>query len=219
MGPLLDRHYAGYAQDRWSPNGNLTFTLGVRLDYQRVGYGDAIRKPLITDGIFPAQTTVAADTMVANTNVAPRLGVTYDLTGKGRTVLKGFYGRYYNNIADSFTQANPAGYTIAEYNFLDQNRNGRYDGPSELGTERTRFGGNSTVVDPGYKTPSTEEISASFETQLPGESSARVTDVRKNVRDAAPYVRDAELHVADLVVVGEVRRGARRRVGRVALDE
>ena len=82
--------------------------IGVRLDYQKVGYGDAIRKPIITDGIFPAQTNVAADTLVKNTNVAPRLGLTYDLTGKGRTVLKAFYGRYYNNIADSFTGANPA---------------------------------------------------------------------------------------------------------------
>ena len=187
VGPTTDRHYAGYAQDRWSPNDNLTFTLGVRLDYQKVGHGDAVRKPIITDGIFPAQTNVAAATLVKNTNVAPRLGVTYDLTGQGRTVLKAFYGQYYNNIADSFTGANPAGYTIAEYNFLDQNRNQRYDGPSELGTERLRFGGNSTVVDPDYQTPWTEEISASFETQLPGESSARVTYVRKNVHDAAPY--------------------------------
>ena len=143
VGPTTDRHYAGYAQDRWSPNDSLTFTIGVRLDYQRVGYGDAIRKPLITDvladgsRIFPTETNVAAATLVENTNIAPRLGVTYDLTGKGRTVLKAFYGRYYNNIADSFTGANPAGYHEAEYNFLDQNRNGRYDGPSELGTERT----------------------------------------------------------------------------------
>jgi len=187
VGPTLDRHYAGYVQDRWSPNERLTFTLGVRIDKQRVGYGDATRKPLITDGVFAAETNVAAGTLVNNTNVAPRLGVTYDLTGKGRTVLKAFYGRYYNNIADSFTGANPAGYTVAEYNFLDQNRNGRYDGPSELGTERLRFGGNTTTVDPDYRTPSTEEISASFETQLPGESSARFTYVRKNTRDAAPY--------------------------------
>lgn len=187
VGPTTDRHYAGYAQDRWSPNDKLTFTVGLRLDYQKVGYGDAVRKPLITDGVFPAQTNVSADTLVSNTNVAPRLGLTYDLTGKGRTVLKAFYGRYFNNIADSFTGANPAGYTVAEFNFLDQNRNGRYDGPTELGSERLRFGGNSTTVDPDYRTPSTEEISASFETQLPGESSARVTYVRKNVRDAAPY--------------------------------
>jgi outer membrane receptor protein involved in Fe transport len=193
VGPTLDRHYAGYAQDRWAPNANLTVTLGVRLDYQRVGYGDAIRKPLITDvladgsRIFPTTSTISGAALVKNTNVAPRLGLTYDLTGRGRTVLKAFYGRYYNNIADSFTGANPGGITTAEYNFLDQNRNGRYDGPSELGTQRLRSGGASTLVDPNYKTPYAEEISASFETQLPGESSARVTYVRKNVGDAAPY--------------------------------
>ena len=45
--------------------------------------------------------------ILSNTNFAPRLGVTYDLTGKGRTVLKAFYGRYYNNIADSFTGDQP----------------------------------------------------------------------------------------------------------------
>ena len=119
VGPTTDLHYAGYAQDRWSPNDKLTLTLGIRMDYQKVGHGDAVRKPLITDGIFPAETNVAANTLVKNTNIAPRLGVTYDLTGKGQTVLKAFYGQYYNNIADSFTGANPAGYTIAEYNFLD----------------------------------------------------------------------------------------------------
>ena len=104
-------------------------------------------------------------------------------------MLKAFYGRYYNNIADSFTGGEPGGQTIAEYNFLDQNRNGRYDGPSELRHGCALRVGRQLrrVVDPDYKTPSTEEISASFETQLPGESSARVTYVRKNVNDAAPY--------------------------------
>ena len=52
-----------------------------------------------------ARRTSPPTTLVKNTNVAPRLGLTYDLTGKGRTVLKAFYGRYYNNIADSFTGA------------------------------------------------------------------------------------------------------------------
>ena len=159
-----------------------------------VGYGDAIRKPLITDVLPTApassrpQTNVAGAALVKNTNVAPRLGVTYDLTGKGRTVLKAFYGRYYNNIADSFTGANPGGITrLRSTTSSTRTATGVTTAPSELGTQRLRSGGNSTLVDPDYKTPSTEEISASFETQLPGESSARVTYVRKNVRDAAPY--------------------------------
>ena len=100
VGPNLDQHYSGYVQDRWAPNNRLSVSLGVRLDYQSVGYGDAVRKPQITDvltdgsRIFPAGTTVAAHTFFKNANVAPRLGLTYDVTGKGRMVLKAFYGQY-----------------------------------------------------------------------------------------------------------------------------
>ena len=74
-------------------------------------------------------------------------------------MLKAFYGRYYNNLADGFSSANPGGTNYAEYNFLDQNRNNRYDGPSELGTLRLRIGGASTTVNPDLKTPYTDEIS------------------------------------------------------------
>ena len=193
VGPNLDLHYSGYAQDRWAPNNRLAISLGVRMDYQRMGYGDAIRKPLITDllpdgsRIFPVSTTVAAHTFFANTNVAPRLGLTYDVTGKGRTVLKAFYGRYYNNLADGFSAVNPGGISVAEFNFVDRNGNKKYDGVSELNGLRFRTGADSTPVDPKFKTTYTEEISGSFEGQLPGESSVRVTYVRKNVHDAAPF--------------------------------
>ena len=95
--------------------------------------------------------------------------------------------RYNNNLADGFSAINPGGQSIAEYNFLDQNRNQRYDGPSELGTLRLRVGADSTPVDPDFKTPYTDEISGSLEFQLPGESSARFTYVRKNHNDFASF--------------------------------
>ena len=159
--PRPDRHYAGYAQDRWSPNDKLTFT------HRRAAAttsGSATATPSASRSSPTSRRRHAhlpgADErrrptiLVKNTNIAPRLGVTYDLTGKGRTVLKAFYGRYYNNIADSFTGANPGGQHDCGYNFLDQNRNGRYDGPSELGTQRLRIRRRlDASVDPDYKTP------------------------------------------------------------------
>ncbi len=193
VGPNLDLHYAGYLQDRWAPNNRLTITLGVRIDYQRLGYGEALRKPQITtvlaDGsrIFPASTTVASRTFFANTNPAPRLGVTYDVSGKGKTVLKAFYGRYYNNLADGFSAVNPGDISIAEYNFRDVYGDHRFHGPENLGSLRLRAGADSTPVDPSFKTPYTEEVSGSFETQLPGESSVRLTYVRKKVGDFGPF--------------------------------
>jgi hypothetical protein len=189
----VDQKFAGYLQDRWAPNNRLTVTAGLRIDYQNAYYGDGHRKPLITDiapdggRIFPVDTTVSQTSLVKNTNFAPRVGFTYDLTGKGKTVLKAFYGRYYNNFADSFSSANPGGTNYVDYNFLDQNHNGRYDGPSELGTLRTRIGGADAPVDPNLRTPYTEEYSGTVEHQFWGESSVRLTYVRKNSKDFMPF--------------------------------
>jgi hypothetical protein len=193
VSPIIDQHYSGYLQDRWSPTNRLSITAGARIDYQKIYYTDAIRKPLIHDtlpngtSIFPAQSTVPGATLVTNTDIAPRVGFSLDLTGKGRTVLKGFYGRYYNNLADGFSSANPGGTNYATYNFLDPNHNNRYDGPQELGTLRSRVGGASATVNSGLKTPYTDEVSGSLEHQFWGESSIRLTFVSKNQKQYVPF--------------------------------
>jgi hypothetical protein len=101
--------------------------------------------------------------------------------------LKAFWGRYYNNLADGFSSANPGGTNYAEYNFLDQNRNNKYDGPSELGALRLRLGGASAKVNADLKTPHTDEVSGSLEHQFWGESSLRFTYVRKSQYDYVPF--------------------------------
>ena len=183
----VDLHHTAYAQDRWSPTNRVSITGGVRVDYQRVGYGSSTRRPLVGEPVFDAVSTVTARDMVRTTNIAPRLGVTFDVTGKGTTVLKAFYGRYYNNLADSFSTANPGGDNFAEYNFSDLNGNGRYDGPQELGALRFKVGGASASVNPNLHTPFVEEFSGTIEHQLRGESSLRLTLVRKNSRDFVPF--------------------------------
>jgi hypothetical protein len=122
-----------------------------------------------------------------NTDVAARIGFSANLDGIGKTVLKGFYGRYYNNLADTFSAANPGGTSYNEYNFNDLNRNGKYDGVAELGSWRTRIGGADAPVDPDAFTPYTDEISATVERQLWGESSIRATYVRKMQNGFIPF--------------------------------
>jgi hypothetical protein len=184
--PIIDSHHSVYGQDRWSPTSRLSVTAGVRVDYQQVSYGSSTRLPVVTDGVFPARSAVAAADLVRTTNAAARLGMAYDLTSHHRTVLKAFYGRYYNNLADSFVAANPGADNLAEYNFNDLNHNGRYDGPQELGALRFTMGGATASVNPNLRTPFVDEWSGSVEQQFWGESSARVTLVRKNSRDFVP---------------------------------
>ena len=193
VAPNVDQKFAYYAQDRWAPNSRLNITAGLRIDHQNAQYGDSIRKPLVTDvtadgtRIFPTSTNVTGASLLVNTNYAARLGFSYDLSGKGQTVLKGFYGRYYNNLADGFSSANPGGTSYAEYNFNDVNKNNKYDGPSELAGLRLRIGGADAPVDPNARTPYTEEFSGSVEHQFWGESSVRATYVRKHSNGFIPF--------------------------------
>ena len=162
VGANTDTHYAAYLQDRWAPNNKLTFTLGLRFDYQRVGYEDATRAPVFTDvlsdgtRIFPVSTEVTGAEILSNTNFAPRLGATWDLKGTGQMVLKAFYGRYYNNLADGFSAINPGGQSIAEYNFLDQNQQSevrRAVGARRAATApgRRQHAGRSRLQDPVHR--------------------------------------------------------------------
>ena len=66
-----------YAQDQWKI-GRLTANLGLRLDHI-AGYSPDLNK------------TVYAPDLAWG----PRLGATFDLTGKGTSVLRGSWGRYY----------------------------------------------------------------------------------------------------------------------------
>jgi carboxypeptidase family protein len=183
-GDNRNQRYAGYAQDRWSPNGRTTVTAGLRWDHQRPFYLDGKRDPIIQDvyqgaPIFAAQTTPGQDIFTRD-SLAPRLGVSYDVTGKGNTVLKGFFGRFYYNYADQFSSLNPGSANYKTYKFNDLNGNKVYDGPQELtGNVIASVGGTTTKVDPNMKKPYADEFSGSFEHQFWGESSLRIAYVRK----------------------------------------
>jgi len=188
-----DQRYAGYAQDRWNLNNRTTITAGLRWDYQRPYYLAGKRDPIIKD-ILPASVGLASligqpmfqaqsfpeGNIITRNSLAPRLGVSYDVSGKGNTVLKGFYGRYYYNYADAFSSLNPAGANYKTFRFNDVNRNRLYDGPQELGAFVGSAGGTTTKADPNMKKPYADEYDASIERQFWGESSVRVAYVRKN---------------------------------------
>lgn len=65
-----------FVNDQWRLNDHWTFDLGVRYDSPSIDVGD---------------TTLAEDT-----NVAPRLGFTWDLHRDGKTVVRGGYGVYHD---------------------------------------------------------------------------------------------------------------------------
>lgn len=170
-----------FLQDRWSPTPNLTFLAGLRYDRQVGSYEPGKRAPVLSD-IFPTRETEGRS-FKAKDNWAPRFGVNYAFGG-GKTVVKAFWGRFYNELTTVLgNNSNPGGENYRIYKFNDLNGNRLYDGLAELGTLVSARGGISTVIDEGFKPPYADEISSALEHQFWGESSARVAYVRKMVRD------------------------------------
>src|SRR5262249_24677514 len=100
---------AFYGQDTVT-HGRATLQLGVRYDYNhdRALASAVVANPLRPD-ILPAVTFAGADPGVKFHNVSPRLGATYNLTGDGRTQIRGNYAMYWGQVGTGgvATQVNP----------------------------------------------------------------------------------------------------------------
>ena len=92
--------WAVFLQDQWRVR-RFTLNAGLRLDGVN-GYVPAQSSPA---GTWAGERSFdeikgAPDFPL---NIAPRLGVSYDLFGTGRTALKAYYGRFYNQFGSEIT--------------------------------------------------------------------------------------------------------------------
>ena len=173
-----------FLTDQWSI-GRATVNLGVRFDRYRSWIPEqrqlAYTFPSglsIPDQNFPDTTFVTWNAL------APRLGVSYDLFGTGKTVLKINYGLYrFNPGATLAEDANPnQAIKSVTYSWVDANGDGLY----QRGEERTLTGSalaGSVSVDPNLKQPYTNQVTAYVEQQFGESLGASAGFVWVGVRD------------------------------------
>ncbi len=91
--------HAIYLQDSYT-RGRFTVNLGFRVDRQddTAAAADVIANPIAPTQL-PAISFPGADAGVTWTDFSPRLGVTYDFTGDGKTVGSASYAAYYGQLA------------------------------------------------------------------------------------------------------------------------
>src|SRR5262249_46851857 len=125
QGDTPDRltNIAAFAQDTIT-HGKATFQGGVRYDY----YHDAAlasRLPANTllPNLLAAVSFGGVDPGIKFNNFSPRVGMTYDLTGNGQTLLRANYARYYGQVGNGGVagQVNPLGSVSVRYPWVDLN--------------------------------------------------------------------------------------------------
>ncbi len=83
-----------FANDAWTV-GRLTLNLGLRLDREDAWNNDAsVAAGEVAPELLPAVTYPGYDPGVVFLTLSPRIGFTYDLTGDGKTLLRGSAARY-----------------------------------------------------------------------------------------------------------------------------
>jgi hypothetical protein len=163
-----------FAQDSWKPTDRLTVNAGLRFDWIR--------------GISPVLDQKVWDTK----SIGPRIGFAYSLTADNKTVLKAFYGQYFEGAhVLHYSHALPG---VADFVFFDNSS-------GTPGAEVDRSVTPIYRVDPDIKQPKVEEFTLGFERALSNDFRLQVTGIlrhNKNFTEAVlPSARWEPISVTD----------------------
>jgi hypothetical protein len=153
--------FSAYIQDSWTLFDRLNINIGFRYDHQKgiIPKQGLERTPEEYNGvIYDPRVTENLNLINWNT-FSPRLGLTYDVTGDGKTVLKASFGRYYiANIMQWFVTANPNSFISWRV---------RVNPDWTPSSDRYSFSATSgTTIDPNLKSPYTDELNVGIEREL-----------------------------------------------------
>ena len=128
--------------------------------------------------------------------ISPRAHVAFDLTGDGKSVLKGGYGHSVHmrlNGGYELTHLNPNGAKTYTYNWRDLNGNRNYDkGEVNLNPNGPDFISNGGltqgIVNANEVPPTSDEYSIGFERQLAKDLGLRVSGVYARNNHVPPFL-------------------------------
>jgi hypothetical protein len=146
-----------YAQDQWK-FGRATANLGVRAD--RIG-GEA---------------KGASGNLYSTFSISPRLGLVYDVSGRGTSVLRAFYGQLYDGaVFDSWYRAAPGTTDLTAWEVSNNWKT--------LTVAYVVPAVNKYRVGDTLKHPRTDEFSVAFEQQLGSSTKFTATGIYRSAKN------------------------------------
>jgi outer membrane receptor protein involved in Fe transport len=185
---------AAFFTDVWRVNSRLTFNLGVRYDRYRSFLDEQRHQPGFNNPsaiVFPA-----VSNLVTWNHVVPRVGVIYDLLGKGKTALKVNYGDYYYNPSTILARGLNPNQALWSYRYRWDDVNGdRQFQVNERGALLQNVGGAASIrIDPNLENTYTRRATLMLEHEILPNFGVRtgfvwvgVRDQRTNVNQNRPF--------------------------------
>src|SRR5215470_8486543 len=168
-----------YLQDAWNLKRRLTLNLGMRYDRFTTYYpAQTTASNLTFPQLFNAGFTFPASGNLVDWNtVSPRIGIAYDPTGKGNSVIRFGYGIYYIMQGTGLAEGkNPNGLITLTFPWApftpgctqcDANNDGIPQVSEWLPANATPVSSSGGAqINSNMKRPYSEEISAGYEKQL-----------------------------------------------------
>lgn len=184
--------YSWFIQDDWRVAPRLTLNLGLRYEYEKLP-GPQVPNTLSNlsgQAIGPEQTNqVPSD----KNNFGPRIGFAYDLTGDGKTSLRGGYGIYYGRIinANIINAISNTGVVESQRTFLVSPSNSAAPiFPNVLSTAPTAGAGapNIVVFSPALSNPMIHQADVILEREILRNTSISVTYLLSRGRHLPTFV-------------------------------
>ncbi len=164
-------YVATYFQDDWKPSSRLTVNLGLRWEMQAGPYQNNFDTPVLRELKALGYPTERKQDMK---DFGPRVGFAYDVMGNGKTVVRGGFGIYYDEIFQNitlyekwndvrtplfFVSASPAPFTAAQYAANREAIRNSFIDP-------TFAGQIMRLTAPDLKQPYSQQFNAGFSHQL-----------------------------------------------------
>jgi hypothetical protein len=173
-----------FVNDTWSM-GRVSLNLGMRWDRYR-GWMPEQRQIAFSIGPVSVPEQVFDERSFYTWNsIGPRAGITYDIAGDGRTVIKAGYGLFWHNPGPGVSaDANPnQNNKSVTYTWNDRNGDRLYQLGEEVGAPTNTTLAGTIQLDPEITEPYSHDVSIYLERQLAATIGARVGFVYKTEDD------------------------------------
>ena len=149
--------YAFFAQDDWRILPRLSLSLGLRYENQQMP------SAVLANPDVPQTQHLPSDT----NNIGPRVGFSWDVTGGGKTVIRGGYGIYYGRTVNSaiFNALVNTGAPGSQVSLSFSPGAGTPIFPAIL-TNLSGKGRNVTFFDPNFQNPQIHQFDLTLEHDL-----------------------------------------------------